>query len=137
MHEVDLRMQTGAISFRCEADDKVLISTWSGLVTDRIMLQHYRAYFATEGFSPSRPELADLRDVTANLLTTTGLHKMVSLVKSARRSGRSAILATSDVSYGIARMYAVLNPDGDERVGVFREAGPALKWLGAPPDLKL
>ena len=43
---------------------------------------------------------------------------------------RVAILAKSDVAYGLARMYATLSEQLQRHVAVFRDPAPARRWLG-------
>jgi len=45
---------------------------------------------------------------------------------------RRALLASSDEIFGISRAYQAQAPEAG-RVRVFRDIGPALKWLGIDP----
>jgi hypothetical protein len=45
--------------------------------------------------------------------------------------GRYAILVTSDVAFGIARMYGAFVEDGLLDLRVFRDADEAMAWLRA------
>ncbi len=47
---------------------------------------------------------------------------------------RTAIVAPTDMVYGLSRMYQILREGSMEEVGVFRDAGDAGKWLGLPED---
>jgi hypothetical protein len=47
---------------------------------------------------------------------------------------RVAILATSDVAFGLARMYQSFRGDSTVEFEVFRDRAAALEWLGLPED---
>lgn len=43
---------------------------------------------------------------------------------------RTAIVAPTDLVYGLSRMYQILREGSMEEIGVFRNPGDARKWLG-------
>lgn len=51
-----------------------------------------------------------------------------------REPGRVAILADSDLVYGLSRMYEVFRSSGSSVYRAFREEAQALAWLSADPD---
>ena len=119
-----------SISFRREAKSGILIARWRGVMTDAVMLSHYRRCFSAPEYDPTCRELADLRHLSGNQLTTEGLKKLAALAERYRRSGLSAIVSQDDLSFGLGRMYNVFGPDGSRRIEVFRDLASALKWLG-------
>ena len=46
-----------------------------------------------------------------------------------------AFVVAHDVNHGVARMYEAFCDASPDTVQVFRDAGEALTWLGAPTDL--
>ncbi len=49
------------------------------------------------------------------------------------RGMRTAVVATSDLSFGLSRMYRTLSDLTSETVTVFRDADEAMKWLDVSP----
>ncbi len=66
-------------------------------------------------------------------ISQTGVTAAVHLSVFSPRS-RRAFVAVKDASFGVARMFALMQPPGTE-VEVFREIAPALRWLGHSADL--
>lgn len=120
------------IVYRLEPHSGVFIAQWFGVMTDQVLLSHYQRYYSAPGYDPTCRELADLRGLSGNGLTTDGIKKMSALAKRYHRSGLTAIVTESDLSFGLGRMYNVLGPDGTKRIEVFRDLVPALTWLGVP-----
>ena len=59
------------------------------------------------------------------------LGQWVAANKAGRGAKIIAIVAPDDVVYGVGRMFDALQPGMGWTVGLFREAGPALRWLEA------
>jgi hypothetical protein len=49
------------------------------------------------------------------------------------RNGRVAMLASTEVCYGMFRMWEIQREDLDYSVTVFRDVAAARQWLGFPP----
>ena len=47
---------------------------------------------------------------------------------------RRAVVAHSDVAFGMARMYAIASEGMGQTIGVFREFSAAKAWLGVKDD---
>ncbi len=117
------------ISYAWDLERQIFVATWIGVLTDRILLRSYEAYYSAPDYDPTCRELADLRGLTGNQMTTEGLKKMAELAQRFQRSGLTAILAPTDISFGLARMYNVFGPDAAKRFEVFRDLPSALDWL--------
>jgi hypothetical protein len=48
--------------------------------------------------------------------------------------GRAAVIASSNLIYGLLRMYEVFNEGNPAQIRVFREPDEALKWLEGEAD---
>ncbi len=59
------------------------------------------------------------------------LHSMVRKLGSARRGGKTAVVAPEDLGYGMARMFQIMSDrDGFPfKIKVFRHSGEAKQWL--------
>jgi hypothetical protein len=107
-----------------------------GVVTYQDVERHLQ--FEEQQRGLSYEELFDTRGATTTI-TSAEIWRLVHRVHALQRShppfGATAIVADSDVLYGMARMFAILNdvPDGDvrPRVEVFRDTGEAELWLRA------
>ncbi len=124
----------GHIQFRIDAEQGLVLSTWQGRMTDAVMLDAYRRFFGSPAYDPTHRELADLRPLDSIDLSTVGLKKMAQLVKTHRRAGPIAILASDDLAFGLGRMYAVFGRHETERIEVFRDEREATHWLGLGGD---
>jgi hypothetical protein len=72
---------------------------------------------------PPKESVRDLADLAANM-DCTGI------------ASKFAIVAPSDLAFGIARMYesyCECDPRSTKKVAVFRSLAPALQWLGVDP----
>jgi hypothetical protein len=104
-----------------------------GQVTDEELLAYY-ARPSLEQYSGSWRELVDGRRITGMAVTSSGQRKLeASLAGEASRlrGGRLAMLASSDVTYGMFRMWELRREGLGYQVRVFRELAPALSWLAA------
>ena len=112
-------------------------SDCAGLLTD------VRAFYREVSEHPKlRPDLKWLHDVReADFdVTTEEVRSLVSLLGEAgSRPGperRLAYLVSSDLNFGMVRMFEVLSEQSGVQIHVFRELVQAKAWLGLPatPD---
>ena len=106
----------------------VLSRGW-GIVTDRELLAHVRALTIDPRFVRNLHQLADLRDVTDVEVTAATIRKMASLNPYGDGS-RRAVVVTSDLLFGMARMYQILRDEPTDELEIFRTLDDALRWLG-------
>jgi hypothetical protein len=106
-----------------------LLTRADGLVTFEDLSEHLDAEERDRALG--LPELFDARGATTNL-TATEVRRLVQRAAAALRHkplGPTAIVATDDVVFGMARMYAILTEQAGAQVEVFRDVGPANRWL--------
>ncbi len=117
----------------------LLITTWSGAVTDAEMMAAYRAAYADSRWVPGFNEVTDLRRANVGAVTSDGLRGVRRLVAEsvAGFSGRfkTAILAPTDLGFGISRMYEMMSDESAESVRVCRDADDAAAWVGIPASV--
>ena len=106
----------------------VLTRGWD-VVTDRELLAHVRALAADPRFARNFCQLADLRDVTDVQVTAATIKEMVRL-NPFWAGARRALVVTSDVVFGMARMYQILRDESPDELEIFRKMDGALQWLG-------
>jgi len=105
----------------------VLSRGW-GVVTDRDLLAHVHALTADSRFARDFHQLADLRDVTDVQITASCIREMVRL-NPFGAGARRALVITSDVVFGMARMYQILSDESPDELEIFRKMDNALQWL--------
>ncbi len=105
----------------------VLSRGWD-LVTDRELLAHVRTLTSDPRFARDFRQLADLRDVTDVQITVSTIREMVRL-NPFGAGARRAVVITSDVVFGMARMYQILSDDSPHELQIFRKIDDALRWL--------
>lgn len=127
------------ITHSIDEDLQLLITTWSGAVTDAEMMAAFRAAYADSRWVPGFNEVTDLRRANVGAVTSDGLRALRLLVAEsvAGYSGRfkTSILAPTDLGFGISRMYEMMSDESSESVRVCRDADDAAAWVGIPASV--
>lgn len=114
------------------SEQRVVLTGRDDLVADDIVAALQRAYGDPQ-FAFGMNVLCDLRHARTDL-TPGDIRRIVDFVsrhREARGPGRSAVVTSRDVDYGMARIAQVhLEPAGVE-LAVFRDLQEAEQWLGA------
>ena len=119
-----------------DAERHALFITATGVLTD----EELRSGTTTTFQDPrQRSTLRVLLDYsgTTNILVTVATVQQLATNKAFLPGSRRAFLASSDLAYGMGRMYKAYAEGGlNGEVRVFRDRGRALAWLNedAPPD---
>jgi hypothetical protein len=92
---------------------------------------HYRAIAADPVFDPTFDQLADLREVADFTISSPQVREDALLAVFAP-SARRAFVASSDLAFGLARMYGLHAESAQQNIQVFRELAEAERWLGLP-----
>ncbi len=111
-----------------EARSLVLSRGW-GVITEQELLEHVTALRADPRFKPHFHQLGDLRDATGYAGTTATIRRMAQLSPFGSGS-RRAVVAGTDVIYGMMRMFQILRDDLPDEIEVFRDLVAAFEWLG-------
>jgi hypothetical protein len=84
-------------------------------------------------FSPTLSQLVDLRFAQ---LATLSLNQIRALASSSifERGIKRALVAPTDVEFGVSRMFEIFNEPQRQQVKVFRSLKQACEWLGVPVD---
>ena len=107
----------------------VLCRAWDVLTSDDLHA-HYRDIASDPAFRSDYRQLGDLRDVTSLTADTTSIVATASLPVFDPGT-RRALVATTDVTFGLARMFASYAEDVGQLVRVFRDVSDAESWLEA------
>ena len=119
------------INRRIDDDPTLIYTLLSGRVTDTELWSYYQRAIAEMAQAPWR-ELVDGTQLTDMMLTPEGLTRLAGIVEASLekfRDGRVAMVATTDVTYGIFRMWELQREGLTYEVPVFRNLELALAWL--------
>ena len=115
-------------------DHPLVATTGSGVVTEEELLAYWQKDYADHRIPWGTPELLDLRAVERFEVTSAGLRKLVAIdVKYAKQQhapSRLAIVAPSDLLFGMIRMYQILSDSNPNSIRVFRDLSGVEEWLG-------
>jgi len=115
-----------AITYQIDSAAEIVFTTSEGYITLDDITEHCRRLKGDKAFSPSFSELLDYRGTNPELSLDEMRHVADSLDPYSREAKR-AIVASSDLNYGVARMFGAVLPSS--MVAVFRSMPEALEWL--------
>lgn len=125
---------------RSFADESLRITVLTGVLTEAEILEEYGRVLGSPEFDPTHRELVDLSGVERLDISVTGVGKAVAMARPFDRAGianRQAIVAPTDVSYGISRMYQLMRHELPGESEIFRDLDTACRWLGIDPNFAL
>jgi hypothetical protein len=117
-----------AMSHSIDAEQQIVICRAWGVLSNDDLHEHYRLIPADPDFRPHYRQLGDLREVTRLVADSSAIAAAASLSVFAPGT-RRALIAQSDVTFGLARMFASYAEDVGQLVRVFRDARDAEEWL--------
>jgi hypothetical protein len=116
-------------SYSIDPDRRLVTSRIWGVVTDEEVLEHNRLLRADPAFDPTYRQIADMSDVTRNLVTLPNVQE-TARDQYFTTGTRRALLVGDDTTYGLCRMFATYAESVGQMVRVFRERKAAEEWLG-------
>src|SRR4051812_37383965 len=120
-----------------DTERKLLLTVFRGPLSDEDVREHLRMLRANPQFQLLMRELVDLRGVT-DVTISSAMARVSARWLLHAPDARRAIVAPSDVLFGLARMYQThLGEIGAAQLGVFRAIEPALRWLGLSDEQEL
>jgi len=123
-----------AITYRFEGD--FLFTTIEGPTSYEDVKAYLDELLVDPRFRPGMPGLIDCRRVKS-LFSISDLRKTAAdarLRPQLQVPGRAAVLASSNLIYGLLRMYEVFNEGNPAEIRVFRAPEEALRWLRGEAD---
>jgi hypothetical protein len=99
------------------------------VLTSEEIVTHYDALRADPDFDPTFSQLADLQDVTKFAVDAKTL-RSEALLRTFHPSARRALVASSDIAFGLSRMYGSYAELAAQNLQVFRAKDEAEEWLG-------
>lgn len=118
-------------------EPQLLVSQFVGTITDDMFVRYYQELLASDDGSKDIPELVDLRSAVRFSPTARAFSLIGDLVARIYKptdprpaiTPRCAVLAPSDLAFGIARMYQLGTSPEAIDLQVFRDLRSALSWL--------
>ena len=124
-----------ATEFKIYPQLGVVISRGNGVFTQADFLDHVSRMQANPEFRPDLHQIVDCRAIEKMELTSSQVAYLAGKSFFGVRS-RRAFVVSSDVQFGLARMFAAYRElKAGQEVMVFQEMPAALSWLGLSPDL--
>jgi hypothetical protein len=121
------------IDYHLDNELNIRVATYTGVVTDEVLIQACTSLLKDPNYRPDMNGLADLSRVERLDVSQHALVQCIEMYAPIDALGvrsRLAIVAPSDVTYGLSRMYELLRGDeGPEEVHVFRDVTEAKRWL--------
>ena len=117
------------VSYLIDQNQRVVFSRLSGVVTAAEVHEHNRKLRTDPDFNPGYRQLVDCTGLTEILVGTPTINA-VSQDQYFTPGTRRAFIATSDVAFGLARMFALRAEGSGQTIEVFRERRVAEEWLG-------
>ena len=117
------------ISYEIDQRERLVTSRLSGVVTNEEVRDHNEKLRADPEFDPGYRQLIDLSGITEVRVTTPTVSSAAQDQYFAPGS-RRAFVAPTDVTFGLARMFALYAESGGHTIEVFRDRKKAEEWLG-------
>lgn len=105
------------------------MSRFWGVATDDDIFDHGQRLQNDPLFRPDFRQLVDMSDLT-EIRVGSGVIRDASRNQFFAPGVRRAVVANSDVSFGMARMYAIASENSGQTIEVFRDINAAKAWLG-------
>jgi len=114
-------------------DHRIILSTFTGTITDDLLLQSYKKIFGTAIWQSGYHVVTDLREGNFEAVTIEGLRE-VFLTNKEMSNGkkvvtRTAIIATQEIPYALARAYEFISEELPENIKVVKNMSEAIEWV--------
>jgi hypothetical protein len=116
------------MNYKIDRDRRTVLTRAWGQLSARELLDVMTQLLVDPRFDPTYRSLGDLREVTS--ITVNPLEAAQTAASPIFAEGtRRAIVATSDVAFGMERMFASFSERCGQKVRVFRDMTAAEAWL--------
>jgi hypothetical protein len=127
------------ITYRTHPEHNLVILEQTGRISDEEFLAFYKRFYQIDRSFASMNHLVDLREADSSPRTSDVLHQFAGFMQSSfeglNTRPKVAVVASKDLSFGLARMYEAFADSIPWDFTVFRTIEAALIWLGLPEDL--
>jgi hypothetical protein len=124
--------------YKIDLHNKLIITSWSGDVIDSELidaLTHYQQNIKSRPEYRLFDEIVDFSNANKFHLSSDGIERLVRIGASGdspETTTRLAVVVSSQVAFGLARMYETyrsLVPSGTKVMRVFKNYNDALEWI--------
>jgi hypothetical protein len=118
-----------SLTFRVDKPGGVIRSHGTGVLTTADLLQYFAETRADPDYESSMHRVMDLREVT-QLPSSDDIRSLAAFARSRApvETARMAIIASSDLAFGVSMMFKAFVGYG-ERLVVVRDEAEAVDWL--------
>lgn len=124
------------IKFHFPTNKNLVISVHEGIVKDEELIASYKSLLEDNLFDKEMNFLIDLRETDSSSRSREGLNSLAKFVRTIYQDKykipKVAVLAPSDISFGLARVFEGISNDIPINYSVFRSSEEALTWLDTP-----
>lgn len=124
------------MSYVVDTERGLIRTRASGALEERDLVQYEAATEADARLCEEFDELIDAREVDVQGLSVEAIRRFSQFfvgARSAPHRRRVALVASSDLAFGLSRMFQTLRSDSKTDLRVFRELEPAEAWLDRAP----
>ncbi len=114
------------ITYRILPGERLIIVTHHSKVSYGQVMDFRKKLHSDPAYSPEYDVIDDSRKLKQEYV----LNEVQNIAKYKTPHSRVAMIASSDLSFGVGRTWEMLVEDRDTKINVFRDAESALSWLG-------
>ena len=130
------------LEIRVEPTKRLRYAVARGRLTDRDLLEAWGDALADPSYDPALDSLVDMSEADSFEVTPEGAQRLADVMVMCAKEPppgtrpRVALVAPTDVAFGMARMYQSIRASGGapSEHRVFREMAEARAWLGLEPE---
>ena len=120
--------------FTIDEGHSVVFSYAAGDLTYANIVGHMDRLSADARFRPDMRQIIDFNDIREVKVTNDQIRELAARTIFGPES-RRAFVASTDVLFGLARMFQAHREFGGESgIAIFRDMAEATSWIGVPPD---
>ena len=121
------------ISYRILKSYNIFYLRFEGEITLSDINQARPLALSDPDFTPELAQLVDLRFAQATSFPLSHIRALAE-TSAFQRGVKRALVAPTDIEFGLSRMFEVFNEPQHQLVQVFRSLEDACEWLGVPVD---
>ena len=121
-------------SFVIDHQHRIVRSKGWGVLVEADFMGTQRGLREDKQFDPTYRQIYDFSEVTSINISSSQLQS-IAYASPFSPQARRAFVVSSDVAFGMARMYSLMGDRNPETLRIFRDRGSALSWLGLSDDL--
>ena len=120
------------VTMRVDKEAGIVYTTVEGIYTTNDLLAEFDKLFDNLDFRPGMNGIADLRQAKTYPPASEVMRIARYLIEHQGKIGKSrtAVLVSSDVSFGTTRMFQSYADDSLIQTKIFQDMGQARRWLG-------